>query len=202
MIRVGRGVSGLTMDRVTFGPCPSGSGWIGCASGQLFLTTTTLNGLPPKNIVVKNSRFHGAVNFHVQTNQNVGTSNVNWTFAYNTFGAHEPLALNGAHTGISFVGNVGTRMQTCQSGLTYTKNVWQWSQGTPCGSDKRVTGNSYSTDQLGFNTDLTLKAGSPAIDGGEAAGSGFCASSLGGIDFDRNQRPLGAACDAGSDERQ
>jgi hypothetical protein len=200
-VRVGRGVSGLTFDRVTFGPCPSGTGYIGCASGQLFITTSQPNAYPPKNLTVKNSRFFGAVNYHMQTHENVGAGPLNWVFAYNTFGKHEPIALNGPHTGITFVGNLGTRLQTCPAGVTFIKNVWQWAQGSPCGSDKRVAGSSYSVDLLGLSASLTLNSLSPAIDAGEPNGTGYCAAQLGNVDYDGDIRPVGFACDAGADER-
>jgi chitodextrinase len=203
MVRVGRGVNGLTFDRVTFGPCPSGSGYIGCASGQLFITTSQANTLPPRNLVVRNSRFFRAVNFHIQTHQNVGTADVGWTFAYNTFGNHEPIAMNANHAGVSMIGNLGTRPQTCVPGTTYVKNVWQWTSGTPCGSDKRVAGESYATNALGLNSDLTLTSSSAAINAGEAdTASDYCTGALGSVDYSGKLRPLGAACDAGSSELQ
>jgi hypothetical protein len=61
-----------------------------------------------------------------------------------------------------------------------------------------VTGDSFSTDQLGLDTDETLLAGSPAIDAGEA----MCVATSGGFDFEGDARPLGSACDAGADERE
>ena len=129
MIRIGRNVNGVTMDRVTFGPCPNGSGFVGCGSGQIFITTTS-PGAPPKNIVLRNSRFMSTVNYHIQTHANVGTSNVGWTWAYNTFGTSEPVAFGAAHQGVQLIGNLGTRPQSCWSGVTFTKNVWQWGGGS------------------------------------------------------------------------
>jgi hypothetical protein len=201
LIRVGRGVSNLTMDRVLFGPCPNGSNFVGCGSGQLFLTTTVLNQLPPRNVVLRNSRFMSTVNYHIQSNQNIGSSNVSWTLAYNTFGTSEPIAMNGPHQGVAMIGNLGTRPQNCTSGVAFTKNVWQWGAGTPCGTDKRVTGDSYSTNALGLNADLSLSAGSPAIDAAEPMSGSYC-QQLGNVDYDGHLRPVGAACDAGADEKQ
>ena len=201
LVRVGRGVSGLTFDRVLFGPCPNGTNFVGCGSGQLFLTTSQVNVYPPRNVVVRNSRFTRTVNYHIQTNQNIANSNVNWTLAYNTFGTNEPIAMNGPHTGIAMIGNLGPRPQLCTPGVTFTKNVWQWAVGTPCGTDKRVTGDSYSTSALGLNTDLTLRAGSPAVDAAEIdLGTDYCTGPLGSVDYEGNLRPVGAACDAGADE--
>jgi hypothetical protein len=104
---------------------------------------------------------------------------------------------------VKLIGNIGTRPQNCASNVTYTKNVWQWQAGTPCGTDKLVTGPSWSLSAVKLNADLTLAAGSPAIDAGEVGGGSgyYCTNQLGSVDYDGNLRKLGAACDAGSDER-
>lgn len=217
MIRIGQGVSDFVMDRVTFENCEAGTGYVGCGSGQVFITTSQQGLLPPKNIVIKNSKFYDTVNFAIQTHANVNSCQ-GWVFAYNTFGTNEPLAAgqsgSGCTTNNSFkwIGNIGTRPQYCFSGFTYTKNVWQWAVGSPCGSDKLVSGPSYSTSELGLNmADLSLKSDSKAKDAGEAgSGSDYCvkptdmanfsAGGIGGIDIDGNARPHDIACDAGADE--
>jgi hypothetical protein len=199
MIRIGRNVDGVLMDRVTFGPCPNGSGFVGCGSGQIFMTTTS-PGLPPVNVTLRNSKFFGAVNYHIQTHPNIGTKGVNWVFAYNTFGAQGPVVFGANHGGIQMIGNLGTRPQNCTPGVTYVKNVWQWNAGTPCGSDKRVNGDFFSVNLLGLSVDLSLNLLSPAIDAGETGG--YCTSQLGAVDNNRNRRPVGGACDAGAVERQ
>ena len=43
-----------------------------------------------------------------------------------------------------------------------------------------------------------LQAGSPAIDAAET--SGYCTTTLGGLDNAGGSRPVGAACDAGAHE--
>ena len=199
LIRIGRNVDGLLMDRVSFGPCPNGTGFVGCGSGQLFMTTTA-GGLPPRNVVLRNSKFFGAINYHIQTHANIGTGDVNWTLAYNTFGRQEPVYWGAAHRGLRMIGNLGTRPQTCSSNVQFIKNVWQWNGGTPCGTDKRVLGDFFSVSLLGLQVDLSLGLLSPAVDAAESGG--YCTNELGGVDIDGRRRPVGSACDAGASERQ
>lgn len=200
MIRIDKDVNGVLLDRVTVGKCIDGTGFVGCGSGQIFITTDQPTSPDPSNITIQNSVFLQGISYHIQTHAN-WTPIVNFVVAYNSFTTSEPLAVD---TGIQsfttskFIGNLGTRPQNCYSGVTYTKNVWQWSLNTPCGTDTRVTGPNYSTSALGFDANGRLTAGSPAINAAEAAG--YCTSTLGSVDRDGNARPVSTACDAGAFE--
>jgi hypothetical protein len=149
------------------------------------------------NITVQNSTFGDSVAYNVQNHSNAAGSGLGWTFAYNTFSA-EPFGVSGSPSGVTFVGNLGFRPQTCL-GWTWTKNVWQWSTGTPCGTDTRVDGANFSLSELDINSDFTLQATSPAID---AAETSYCTSTLGSVDFFGNSRPVNSVCDAGAAEYQ
>jgi hypothetical protein len=200
MARIGQGVDGLVLDRVTFEACPNGSGYVGCGSGQIFFTKGGGSAYP-RNITIRNSRFFNTVNYHMQASSALGTNNVNFDFEYNTFGASEPFSWDSAIQGVTFVGNAGTRPQTCSSGHTWTANVWQWASGTACGTDTRVTGDSFETDQLFNQTTLIPTGASPVVDAGETPGaSDVCTGGLGSVDFTGATRPIGTDCDAGAYE--
>jgi hypothetical protein len=163
----------------------------------VFITAATSDGPEPQDITVQNSTFGPSVTYNVQNHSNAGDSDTGWTFAYNTF-TSDPFGVSGSPGGVTFIGNLGFRAQTC-FGWTWTKNVWQWSTGTPCGTDTRVDGDDFSTDQLDFNADFTLQATSPAID---AAETSYCTSTLGSVDRFGNSRPVNSVCDAGAAEYQ
>jgi hypothetical protein len=204
--RVGRNVQGLTFDRVHFEDCPDGSGFVGCGSGNLFFTTTSdaAASSTPDDILVVNSVFEQG-NCNMQTANTFDSDAVTWTFAYNTFADSEPVCWTSTPDTVNWVGNLGTRPQNCTGGHTYVKNVWQWGSGTACGTDTRVTGSNFATDQLGINaTTFKLESGSPAIDAAETPGaSDACtdAASVNSLDFEGTVRPQGSVCDAGWDER-
>jgi len=196
-LRIDGNVDGVLLDRVTFEACLNGAGYNGCGSGQVFVTSPSTM-VYPRNLTIRNSIFKGGPNYWIQTHTNVSVCN-GWTIAYNTFKNSSSYAC-GSRSNMLLVGNLGTEPQNCVSGTTYTKNVWQWSTGTPCGTDTRVTGTNFQVNQLGLNADFTLAAGSPAIDAAETAG--YCTTSLGSVDRFGNTRPVGAAgCDAGAHER-
>jgi hypothetical protein len=92
---------------------------------------------------------------------------------------------------VKFIANVGPMTQdNCGvDGVTFSRNVWAGAQCSP--TDKKVTDVGF-VDPASF--DLHLKPGSPAIDAGDPA-------SFPGADIDGQRRPIGAAPDAGADER-
>ena len=194
-IRFDEIVNGVLIDRVQFQNCPNGAAWAGCGSGHVFITSTP-TGSDPTNIVVRNSSFGGTPNYAVQVHGNVGACNFAWR--YNTFLTGEPISFDGCGSNsMVFVGNLGARVQNCWSGVTFTKNVWQWSTGSPCGSDRRVNGINNGYDQLGISAStLKLQSGSRAINAGETS----CPVTANGEDFEGGTRPNGGACDAGWDE--
>ncbi len=194
MIRIDQNVDGVLIDRVTFEDCSNGANYAGCGSGQIFITTPNGSTFDPTNIVIQNSVFKGSPNYSIQIHSNVDCRNI--TLAYNTF-RNEPVYWSCANrSNVQMIGNAGTRPQSCLSGITYTKNVWQWSVGSPCGSDKLVTGSSYSTNALKLDTNYKPLSGSPVIAAGETS---YCSGSLGGIDRDGQNRSA-TACTAGGFE--
>jgi hypothetical protein len=202
LIRIGGGVDGLLMDGVTFGKCTSNPpNWVGCGSGQIFITSCQITGCaPPKNITVQNSRFFDSPS-HIQNSSQALPSNVpdlNWTFAYNTTAGGDLLSLSRDIPGTQVIGNVGGQAP-CLPAYTHVRNVVV-TDDPACGTNT-VTGTSSAS--LGLNaTTLSPESGSPAIDGGETGG--YCTTSfsfgtpgLASIDGAGNPRPLGTICDAG-----
>jgi hypothetical protein len=186
-VRIDQNVDGVTLDRVTFGACPD------CGSGHVFITTPNTTTFDPTRVTIRNSVFEGSANYAIQIHQNVNIAN--WTYAYNTF-RQEAQYGESSRSNFLVVGNAGTRPQMCLSGVTWTRNVWQWAVGNPCGTDKLVTGNSFSISALGLDAALRPTAGSPVIDTGETS---YCTGPLGGISRDGRSRT--APCDAGAFER-
>lgn len=193
-IRIDQNVDGVTINRVTLNACPNGAGFVGCGSGQIFITTPTSVTTDPTNIVIKNTVFKGSPNYAVQVHANVSLANS--TFAYNTY-VPEPVNFDVNPTSVTFLGNSGGRPQNCTSGVTWTKNVWQWSTGTACGTDIRVQGDNFAIDQLLLDANLRPQSGSPVIG---AAETSYCTSTLGSVDRDGNIRPVSSVCDAGAFE--
>lgn len=203
-IRIGRDVNGVLIDDVYFEDCPSGSGFGGCNTAHILVTTPNTSAAKPRNITIRNSFFgrtHGAQP-NIDLHGNV-TECDTYLFAYNTFfGAANPVSI-GAGAGctstssVTIVGNLGSRAQSACTAADWTKNVWQWNLGTACGTDTRVDGDQFSVDQLGINaTTKKLDGGSVAIDAAEAT----CATTANAEDFEGDARPNGSACDAGADE--
>jgi hypothetical protein len=95
---------------------------------------------------------------------------------------------------VKFIGNAGEMTQdNCGvDGVTFSHNVWFGAQCSP--TDKKVD----TLAGIGFvdpaSFDLHLKPGSIAVDAGDPA-------SFPGTDIDGDHRPVGAAPDAGADER-
>lgn len=193
-VRVGRGVGSLLIENVDFKVCQDGASWNGCGSGHVFITTAPSNTWNPRNITIRNSVFRGTPNNAIQVNANV-TACVGWTIAYNSFD-NDMIVKDGCASGnsVTVVGNAGPRPQTCHSGFTWTRNVWEWGSGTPCGTDTRVT-------DLNLDADFKPNVGSGAIGGGETpAASDYCTGGLGSVDFLAVARPIGSVCDAGAYE--
>jgi hypothetical protein len=192
-MRIGQGVRGFLVTRTRFERCVGTADDAGCGSGHIFLTTVT--GLaPPVKITIRDSRFFGTPNKAIETNANIGTTAVDYTIAYNTF-ENNPIVAGSAIRNVAMIGNLGPREQICTPGFTWTKNVWQHSVGSPCGTDKLVRGPSYSTSALKLDDDFRLRPGSPAIDAGERTGRhSYCTATL-------SRHASGAACDAGAEER-
>jgi hypothetical protein len=201
--RIGRGVSGVLIDRSTFRACLGGTGYVGCGSGHIFLTHSSGSGSNiPQDVVITNSKFFGAQGA-VHTS---GTTpqDVDWTLAYNTM-LVEPIIDNTLYlTGVKLIGNVGPRPQYCFTGWTFTRNLWQAASGpgTGCGTDTVVSGTSWGVTPADLDLDSALdpESGSPVLDAGETGG--YCTGALGSVDFYGNARPFGSACDAGAVERQ
>lgn len=99
---------------------------------------------------------------------------------------------------VRIVGNLLQFPGTCDSQITYAYNLWtdNWRHGS-CASTDRIIGPSipYVNGGAGAGLDYHL-AGASLIDNLVPASVG-CPSA----DIDGQQRPLGANCDAGSDER-
>lgn len=206
-IRIDKASSDVLIEGNRFESCDDGDGYIGCGSGQIFITTPTPGALPPKNIVIRNNWFGSTPNNAMQWHPNV-SSCVGWVIAYNSSDsdfvnrrAGTSNACASGNTGSMMIGNAvpnafGTNTITCMTGWTYVKNVWEAGSGTPCGSDQRTT-------NLQLDSDLVPQSGSPAINGGETPGaSDYCTGDLGSIDILGNPRPFGATgnCDAGAYE--
>lgn len=198
LARVSGGSSDTLFDNVQWGPCPNGpsgdGGYVGCGSGQVFITSC-LNPLcgPAKDITIQNSLFMGPiVNYHMQASSILGTANLNHTHAYNTYAYAEPIAQGSNIAGVRWIGNYGNRPQNCTTGSTWTRNVWAWTSGSPCGTDQRVAA-------LDLDGDFKPDAGSAAINGAETPdGSSYCVNTL-TVDAFGVSRPFGASgnCDAG-----
>jgi hypothetical protein len=195
MIRIDGNVNGVLIDRVTFERCVDGAGYIGCGSGHIFITTPSTTTIDPTNIVIRNSVFKGTAFFGIQIHSNVDCHNI--TLAYNT-SVNDTVNWGCANrSNIQLIGNVAPRPQTCLSGTTYTRNVWQHSVGSPCGTDTLVIGPNYSLSALGLDANLRPMSGSRVISAGE---SSYCAGALGGVDRDGKARPNGSSCTAGAYE--
>ncbi len=195
MIRIDQNVNGVLIDRVTFESCANGSGYAGCGSGQIFITTPNGSTYDPTNIVIRNSIFKGSPNYGIQIHSNVDCAN--FTLAYNVFKNEPVLWSCGSRSNIQLIGNVGPRPQTCLSGITYTKNVWQHSVGSPCGTDTLVIGPSFSVSALGLDSNYRPVSGSRVIGAGEES---YCRGALGSVDRDGNGRPSTGSCTAGAYE--
>jgi hypothetical protein len=136
--------------------------------------------------------------------------------AYNTFrtsvgswGACSSLA------GTKFVGNISGHPSTVGFGdpscsaVAWIDDLRQSTVDSRCTGpgdtgNRWVSGPDYGIDRLGLDSTFHLRAGSPAIDAGEAPGSGaLCGNASLGLDrdIDGDHRPAGGRCDAGADER-
>lgn len=197
--RIDLNVTRITLDSVTFADCPE------CGSGLLFITTNSTLSPAPSQLTMKNVVFGESPLYSFQVNENV-THCEDWTIAYSTFTqeAYVPCA----DADIRWIGNLMPRAASAPCYGVYTKNVTQAEfDNRYCEdvdgevSDIWVPGPNYSTSNLGIGADFTLEAGSPAIDAAESGAGSYCLGKLGAVDRLGGSRPVGAACDAGADER-
>jgi hypothetical protein len=147
----------------------------------------------PNNILIENNFFDesrdftGGPTFYALNIREC----TNCTIRYNSW-LQPPRMPNGEIAfDVKFIANVGPMTQdNCGvDGVTFSRNVWAGAQCSP--TDKNVADVGF-VDPASF--DLHLKPGSPAIDAGDPAG-------FPNVDIDGQRRPMGAAPDAGADER-
>jgi hypothetical protein len=158
---------------------------------------------PPKNVVLEDNFFNstttdgnlGGTSLSVQFSGHMNLMS-GYTIRNNSFAM--PVGIDAPVSGVSFIGNV-MPYSGCVGGVSYTYNVMQDNLGGRCGStDKVVSGTRYENDKLGFvnptGGDLHLTATSPAINAGSPTNFALA-------DIDGQARPMGAAPDAGADEK-
>ena len=195
-VRIGKAVENVTIEQSVFADCPDGSGFVGCGTSHIFITTTAPGLLEPRNIVIQNSKFGSAPNATIKVHPNV--TPCDFTIAYNSTET-ETLVLNDSSacsgSTLELTGNAGVKgSATCFSGVVFVKNIWTPGTGGDCGSDTR-------TADLELDAGLNPEVGSPVIDAGETPGaSDYCTGGLGSLDINGDSRPLGGICDAGAVE--
>lgn len=200
LLRIDQNVDGVLLDSVFFSGCAD------CGSGLMFITTPSTAVPGPKNLVVRNSIFESSSAYSFQMQANVDECE-NYVFAYNTFAQDNNVTCDSDSSTVKWIGNLGPRPipSPCKD-MQFIKNVWQaefHGFDFHCGTDTIVYGTEYGIDQLGLTAAWKLEAGSPAIDAAETPSDrDYCTGPLAGDDFDGDPRPVGAACDAGSDEWQ
>jgi hypothetical protein len=194
MIRLDGGTSFFTLRNSTF---DSGDH---SGTASVFITVPDPSGNAPHDLTFENNFFGtnesvGAFDIHANV-----TRCVNFTFAYNTFLKTPGLFQCTSFVNTRWIGNLGANGPSSPCLGISINNVWQDPSRDNCGSDKWVRGARGQTDRLGLGgaDGFHLRAGSPAIDAGEA--SGFCTSTLRGRDRDGEPRQRGIRCDAGADE--
>jgi hypothetical protein len=169
-----------------------------CMDQDLFLQDWPGNGL--HDVTVENNWFdtprdHGVPQGNITISFS-GRNNIVWTnFLIRSNTILGTIDAGNGQTGgwnnTRIVGNLG-EFPSCQqaAGLSWSHNVWT---GGKCSSSDRQVSDLGLVDFTNF--DYHLKDTSPAIDAGDP-------SSYPSTDIDGNNRPLGAAPDAGADERR
>ena len=131
--------------------------------------TSTASPGDPHDITIQNN-FFGTVPdayFVIATQTPVIQTCLNIAILYNTFST-SPTTMSGCTTKVNtrIVGNVGPRGSGCESGASYSHNVWQYASNSPCGASDKVVVGSSGTQLLGLTNpllgDMHLTAGSPA----------------------------------------
>jgi hypothetical protein len=159
------------------------------------------SGPAPTNVTLENNWFGCSVDWLYNGTKCAGQADLqfnaasnfsNWNIRHNSFvsgiGQYVPGA---SYSNVTVAGNTGGRPSNCYAGMTFKNNAWV--DGT-CGSaDKSIPSLPFVSTSVG-GEDLHLTAGSGAIDAGSAA-------SAPSGDIDGQSRPMGAAPDAGADER-
>jgi len=200
LLRIDQNVDGVLIDSVFFSGCAD------CGSGLVFITAPSSTGAVPRRLVIRNSIFEASTTYSFQMSTNVATCE-GYVFAYNTFAQDVSLGCD-TEADVRWIGNLGPRPLSAPCKGTYTRNVWQresfqfaWFKCGP--SDTIIEGPNFSTSELGLDENWKLEPGSPAIDRGETPSfDDYCTGPLAGDDIDGDPRPVGEACDAGSDEWQ
>jgi hypothetical protein len=183
----------------------------GANTAVVFLSD--FEGGKPTHVKIAGNVFHESPNVPIDA----GTGPcADYVIAYNTF--RTGLGSWGGCTtlaGTRFVANISGHPSTLGFGdpscsdVTFVDDLRQSQNDPRCtgGDDtgnRWVTGSDYRIDDLGLDSSLHLRAGSPAIDAGEEPGRGaLCGDAALGLDrdIDGDRRPAGARCDAGADER-
>ena len=169
------------------------------STSTIFITNVNTDPGDPHDITIQNNFFGHIPDayYTIATQTPVVQTCLNIAVLYNSF-ADSPTTMSGCTSKVNtrIVGNVGPRGSGCESGASYSHNVWQYPTNTPCGSsDKVVVGASGETTMLGLTNaslgDMHLTAGSPAIGAGDP-------SSYPAVDYDRQTRP--GTPDAGADQ--
>jgi hypothetical protein len=148
-----------------------------------------------RNVLVENN-FFASTGGTVSSSLGLNTNTTSWnglTVRNNRSLVYmrHPVCSGGC-SNVTYSGNVSPLVNSgqCVAGVVYRYNVWTGT-GQKCGGTDKAVG-----DPLFVNpgaADLHLRAGSPAIDAGDATGAPA-------DDFDGDARPTGAAPDAGADE--
>jgi hypothetical protein len=145
---------------------------------------------PPTNVVIENNVFGPCADiplsrcfFSAQPGQGINVVVRNNTSPQ----AFQPADSASQAQGVSYFGNVAAGV-ACQSGVTYSHNVWQQGRCSP--ADRQASSLGFVNAAAG---DYRLAPGSPAIDFGDPA-------SFPPIDIDGVARPKGAGPDAGAYE--
>jgi hypothetical protein len=178
------GGDGVTIRNSVFRNCGTGNGGLG-ATAALHLQAY---GTPaPRNILLENNFFYASGNPYVIQ----GEDFENFDLRYNSLAG--PLLLyNGpsAGTGMDFVGNV-LKAGPCSAQDNAAPINWRYNviQGGSCGPTDRNAAGGF----VDPSSNLHLAAGSAALNAGDPAGHPA-------RDIDGQNRPLGAAPDAGADE--
>lgn len=185
-------------------------------SATIFITESPPGSGQPHDITIQNNIFEGGTNASniIATQSPAISTCSNYIVAYNTFLGGESVNFSGCTTwpGTQIIGNLGPHQNlSCWGATSWVKNTWQHQfSSTMCGSDVRVAGTSFASENLGIDSTGHLLPGSPGINAGETPGpTDYCTATLGltglgSIDFDNEVRPFAGAgiCDAGADEKQ
>ena len=168
------------------------------STSTIFITNVNSDPGDPHDITIQNN-FFGTVPdayFVIATQTPVIQTCLNIAILYNTFST-SPTTMSGCTTKVNtrIVGNVGPRGSGCESGASYSHNVWQYTSNSPCGASDKVVVGSSGTQLLGLTNpllgDMHLTVGSPAIGAGDPA-------SYPAADYDGQARPT--TPDAGADQ--